>query len=1036
MAVLKQRTAEELQNPDLNYYIAFNIPLDETNVKKIEEALISKRKTFARVVTPTNMRLIELKDDIDEIMLNDAKYTVGADGTASYVPKSGGRKAEINNARQFYLKRAIETARLICSSGYIEDVKIEEVAKKYFVKPEEVENGIKDLLSQGVQLKKVGGAKREISFSDFKKMDGFLRTLGKRDIYDFCELPPSSNISQLYAKQEELYSTYSKKANDAKAKAAMDLSGIGKVIFKSDAARKEYDTYLVTKDKLWDVLSAYSDTGIKTINDTAFMEFFSIVKERAQLSNDAAEKEVYAYMQYFKIGRETANKLEIAVCPYEDCKQAYVVKPNMTTCPHCKRSLQIKCWNCGAVMTYKAQGQACTSCGLSKEIQPKFEAAQKSFELLLKSASCTEMSLTTALNGMENVYPNYSKFPNSVIAKAVATAKTQIEQKKKEAAAKAAIYDKYVKDINTCINKRAYCQAETLLKKLKIEDSTYDTKELDVKIGTALKSAQQLVDNAKKYLQTNNESMAVDACCKALEICVDHIAAVQIIKNYPPKAPTILKAQVVRNSVKLDWGLEGDQKAVTYTVIRKVGSAPANDEDGEILEADLTINFFEDSAVVSAIPYYYAVYAERGGIRSALVKTAAPSLLFRDITNLHQEKVADAIKATWVAPDNVKGIEVYRKSALTPFSGTVDGDKIDVDGLNGFTDKKAPQDKYNYLIRCKYNYQGKDYFSMGIRVTYAKYKIPSGLTGTKIENTGNVTDYIFTCDEPKNGTIKLYTLPRRIDFAFGEADEQVNFAKKCRDFKPLDVSVLAPNKIHIYAPANSMMWVYPVVSNEQLFVICPPIFMNTIQGVEGINVINKGGSIIVEGSISPSVRNVIALISEDGYVEDINAQADKRICSYDTFIKENGFYIGLKPGLYYITLFAEFNEGGAKTYSRATKLPDVIDYREKETVLYAMDCKPSAIAPYKIKFTFKANREVVLPEIDIVRGYPKPLTKSSGAVIATIPGGAMKKKLFKEGYYFNVDITVDRMNNLKEKITLFFKSESGNNLQLKEVIKI
>ena len=120
MAVLKQRTPEELKNPELNYFIAFDIELTETNVKKIEEALNSKRKTFARVVTPITTRLIELKEDIDQTMLQDATFGVDASGMQGYLPKTGGRKAEVERAKKFYLKRAIEMAETICKSGYIE----------------------------------------------------------------------------------------------------------------------------------------------------------------------------------------------------------------------------------------------------------------------------------------------------------------------------------------------------------------------------------------------------------------------------------------------------------------------------------------------------------------------------------------------------------------------------------------------------------------------------------------------------------------------------------------------------------------------------------------------------------------------------------------------------------------------------------------------------------------------------------------------------------------------------------------------------
>lgn len=68
----KIRSQVEMNNPDLNYFIAFKINTKETDVTKIKDALTKKRNTFAAQQTVINSRLVELKEDIDQIMLNDA----------------------------------------------------------------------------------------------------------------------------------------------------------------------------------------------------------------------------------------------------------------------------------------------------------------------------------------------------------------------------------------------------------------------------------------------------------------------------------------------------------------------------------------------------------------------------------------------------------------------------------------------------------------------------------------------------------------------------------------------------------------------------------------------------------------------------------------------------------------------------------------------------------------------------------------------------------------------------------------------------
>lgn len=74
-AVDLQRTPDELKNPDFNYYIAFKIDLNETDKAKIEP--IIKKALSNTGGSLTIRRLIELKNDIIQIMCNDAVF----DGT-------------------------------------------------------------------------------------------------------------------------------------------------------------------------------------------------------------------------------------------------------------------------------------------------------------------------------------------------------------------------------------------------------------------------------------------------------------------------------------------------------------------------------------------------------------------------------------------------------------------------------------------------------------------------------------------------------------------------------------------------------------------------------------------------------------------------------------------------------------------------------------------------------------------------------------------------------------------------------------------
>lgn len=129
-------------------------------------------------------------------------------------------------------------------------------------------------------------------------------------------------------------------------------------------------------------------------------------------------------------------------------------------------------------------------------------------------------------------------------------------------------------------------------------------------------------------------------------------------------------------------------------------------------------------------------------------------------------------------------------------------------------------------------------------------------------------------------------------------------------------------------------------------------------------------------------------------------------------------------------------EGGSIIYSRPTCLPEVIDNREKVQVNFAVEATPSTRTEYKVKVVFHSNQPISLPEIMIVRGFPKPLAKNNGTKVASIPPLDLKKKLLKSGYWAEAKFTVAPANGLKDKLSFFFDDDTVKYIQLKEVMTL
>lgn len=1035
MAVNKNiRSAVELNNPDLNYFIAFRIDPTETDIKKIEQALIKKRNTFAAQQTVINSRLVELKVDIDEIMLNDSIYDEAND---KYTQNKGGRAQEAKRAINFNFAKAEGLVRGICSRGYIWDFELQDAADKAGVKFDDLYDRVKHLFTQGIQYKKSDGAKREVSFRDFGKLDDNLKTLNKKNIYEFLEIPMSSTAQEVETKRNAKYGEIQKQAKSATQTAGLNLCGIIKNIAKSEKAKKEYDIYVLCKDSVWTPLKGFKDMGIKSINGTVLEQISQSMMQATKMSADETEKEIMAYLLNFDLVIEGggSTKIDFEECPYDNCGQIYRVQPNLKHCPICGQPLEVSCWNCGKPHPFTKKQKSCTNCGSSKADESVFLNDVKAFNIKVNQLNITESELNIELGKIENKYQTRNK-QGSVVAKQLQQLKATIATKVKEIAKRKEIYDKYVKEINTLMAKKLYMQAETELTKLKAADPTFDVKSIEATIKKAIDDAKKFTESAKQYLAKNDEIHVIEYCGKALEVCADYAMATQILKNFPPKDPIDVNATINRQTVKIEWKNPGNQTAVTYTVIRKIGSVPANDGDGTILASNLTINFFEDSAVSPATAYYYAVYAERGGVRSKLIHAKLPITLFLEVSSVHQELVTDAVKITWVAPDNVKAIEVCRKGGTIPPQSITDGEKITVDGLKGFIDTTIKENINSYLIRCKYTINGKDYYSPGLKATYKKIKIPKALENVKLNNVMDC-DFELTFTEPENGTLKLYLSDKAIDFNFGHPEYRINFVNQCKGLKEIDYVNLAFDKVRFTSVKNTIKWVYPILTTDQLYVINKPLIVNTINGIENLNVINKNGNVTIEGDLVGNARNIYVRIGKSGYINTIDEKADQQIIvSKDQFLNDGAIKLQLSVGIHYITLFSEFMEGGQIIYSKPVKLPEAIDAREKVIVKYVFDYENSTRTSYKAKITFRAEEELVIPDIDVVRGYPRPLSKSAGVKVGSIEEFTLKKKFLKSGYWAEVKVTVDAAHTLKDKLALYFSDDSVKYIQLKEVLNL
>ena len=493
-------------------------------------------------------------------------------------------------------------------------------------------------------------------------------------------------------------------------------------------------------------------------------------------------------------------------------------------------------------------------------------------------------------------------------------------------------------------------------------------------------------------------------------------------------------ASAFRDTVELEWDPCGDPDA-RYCVIRKIGEAPTDYRDGETVAKDLTEPAYVDTAVISATEYYYAVYAMRSGVRSPLEAVSYSVMVFSDVMDLKRVKISGAIRMTWSLPENVSAVEVYRKPGAVAPSSRRTGEKILTDGELGFSDYEIPTGQCSYLIVCRYDYLGREYYSRGVKVTCKPYQLPPSLEGAVTAQGDAPNEFLYSFGSLENGMVKLYVSGEKSDLPIGSYEEKEQFARICEPLRPLETQTVSAGVLRFAVPMRQMLYLYPVVSNDQLFTIAEPILLNTVTGIENLHYTQKMASVTLTGTLDEAVTNVIVTMNDSGFVTSPRDALERKSCSADSF-RSGGFTLTLRPGIHYITVFTELAENGGTVLSGATRLKDVIDTREKKVVYYAIEYTPSVTAPYKVKIDFKSEHELKIPPIDLIAGFPKPLSRTSGNLVATTGGGELKKKFLKSGFYLTVQLKADRADSLKDKISLFFHSESEREIQLKEVRSI
>jgi len=1013
------RTPDELKNPEYNYYLAYVIDPAEKDAKKIETALAQRKNSFTQG-TPVQRRLKDLYTETVRIMTDKTL-----------------REEEFQSAKKFKLEIA-EKAIVAIVRGrgaiYKSDlVKMADASGKWLT-ADEIEKKITYLTQQGAKI--VDDTKRSLDFLTYDKIDKLLKTTGKSNLYDLLGATQNVSVSALQSAVTTVYNSVSGKT-DAKSTATNGVCGEAKKVFKDENSKKYYDVYLTTKD-IWDEFALRRSTGISEMELKEFLAYSekarNALKTLGITDVDYIEVLLAEGLNNFRIavagGEERGIDLED--CPY--CGMAYANNNNPKACPHCHNPLEIICWNCGGKAPYTIKKNTCPSCGAAKDHSARFDAIVKKIDNLLVQPGISITDIQTELNNLKNLLPDYKKMSASKLAKKAAEYDEKVNKKINEEETVGRAYKEEFDKIQELVNLKKYMTASGAVTALKNKYPVYNAGKTDAlasAISSVIAKVKQYAEKAKTYSAANNEDAAVGEIAAALDLSADYIEAKQILSKFPPKAPQSVSAAIKEGSALVTWVVGQQQKFAVFTVIRKNGSRPTSIEDGTVTASELSINFFEDKTIVSDTPYYYAVFSSRLGVNSPIVCAGTPVTAYFDVSNIRQDIISGKIAVKWEAPLNVSEIEVTRKKGLVPPAGREDGQKISVKNNESFEDGDYDKAGNSYFFVCVYKSGKGINYSKGVTRTFKAFEELIPLSNVKIEQNGT-TSFTLSCDKAVSGKRGIYFSTQEANCKIGSTLQIAEFKNFYKGLNETGLMASDDNTAAFTLPPDKAYYVYPVVCNEQLLIVSKPVIVNTMIGVSQISFTESSDEVVITGKPHLLAKTIIAKVSNTAFPVSLNSDGDRISVTKDDFVKD-GFHIKLKANAdSYITIFAETENEGVKSTTCGVRLGSVISVKEKITVLYKMDVNVSAAKPFPVKIDFQSDAPAVIPELMLVMGNPRPLSKNEGQLVDRTPSLTLKKGLFPGGKY-TAAITIKSPPVAVNSKFKLFPSTDNNYLSLKEV---
>ncbi len=796
--------------------------------------------------------------------------------------------------------------------------------------------------------------------ANYDGLGGMLESFGVKNLYEFLFMgTPTQNAdklscSALLQRTGERKKKYAGK-NNSESGTGNKLCNQCQLAFKDETSKDVYDRYLEYSKRravLDYVRSVAEISGELTPEqgDDFIGQLTEVFRDRA-----LAEKVFTAFCKVEKIvynRKEGPHNEHLKMCRF--CGHMSDTSDGRLVCQNCGKPLIIRCPQCGA--ENESSVKVCR-CGFRFE---NLDRAAALCELAQSAMGSVDFAAAEAHLADAEHY-----WPGSEDVKAL-RARLSEDKRRVGPAAEA---------MRAALGKKHYVEARRQYDHIRNLFPDFTDEMAEETIEVALAAAKSAFQSAQA---ASREADVIDGCIRAYEACADYPGVRELVASYPPAAPTNLRVSsdgAARANV-LSWTASRTAGTVFYTVRRKKDARPMNPEDGESV-CRVSMCGCNDGGIIPGYGYFYAVFAERAGVYSAALASAAPVVNLFEIAGVTAAAADSALELEWGALPQGATAEILR---VTP-SGKEE--PVKTCAATGCLVPNLTNDAaYTFHVRLSYAIGGREIKTKGITVTGTPTRPPKAVVSLRIR-PGRDGVFEAEWEDAGGADVRLYGAADRPEWACGDV---ISMAALEQSMRRLALNRTSPSS-GTFAYKGGLLYVSAVVvkSGSAVFGALARASRDEAVAIHGIRGIN--GRIYIAVDPPRGATGFVVLYRFDQYPADIgDVKAVRRYIPLKLYQQNSALVVdSLEPKNYYFSVFAEFTRDGEKDYSSGT------DYlfvnASKETITYSITPAKKLFGESSILLRFEGEHTAfVLPAIDIVSAVGNtPMFRKEAKLFYTVP---------------------------------------------------